>query len=271
MRRSEAFFWFSLVFTVMIFAVYRSPPVLYLGLIYSIVVFLARNSLGHKETLLDGWGILGTAMLLVSPVFLAVRFGEYPSPAAFHALILIGLSLLLFRPRSTVGPNSIAIFEAFLAAAVRSRSVGDLIAWLSDRFVDVTSYLVRGLIDLFNVPITMNGNVAVVRDTIVVVGSGCSGLDAFTLYILASLLLIYLRKSNRNEALLLLAGALGIIPLNALRIFSLLVIGYHSGISFLELFHSHLGDLMFVAYVFLYWWWVTGEGGKDTKSAGLTE
>ena len=266
MRRSDAFFWFSLVFTVMIFAVYRSPPVLYLGLIYSIVVFLSGGSLIDKEVLFDGWGVLGLSMILVSPVFLAVRFGKYPSPAAFHAFVLIGLSLLLFRPGSTVGPNSIALFEAFLAAAVRTGSVAGFISWLSDRFVDVTSYLVRGLIDLFNVPITMRGNVAVVRGTLVVIGSGCSGLDAFTLYILASLLLIYLRKSNRNEALLLLAGALGIIPLNALRIFSLLVIGYHSGISFLELFHSHLGDLMFVAYVFLYWWWVTGRTGRGTVS-----
>ncbi|AFL95054.1 hypothetical protein CL1_0849 [Thermococcus cleftensis] len=267
MRRSEGFLIFSLALTGALFVIYRSPPILYFGLLYAMVVAFSRERLEKKPINLSASTITGVLLIVASPVFLLVRFGEYPSPATFQAFVLVGTSLVLFRPRSTVGPNLIAAAEALLAMSSRSDFVDAMVARTSDIFVDATSHLVRGLIYLFDVPITMNGNVAVIRNSVVIIGSGCSGLDAFVLYLLASLLLIYLRKSRGREAALLLLGALGIIPLNAVRIFTLLVIGYHSGISFLELFHSHLGDLMFIVYVFAYWWWVLKKKGKTSAPA----
>ncbi|ASI98399.1 archaeosortase/exosortase family protein [Thermococcus celer] len=234
---------FSLAFTAVIFAVYRTPAVLYLGLLYSMMVAFSRGGLVERTLRLDAQALVGVLLVGISPVFLIVRFGEYPSPATFHALVLIGVSLLLFEVKSTALPNSIALFEMSLAAAVRMEIVERMIARTSDIFVGATSHLVRWMVDLSGIPIKVQGNTAVVRNSIIVIGSGCSGLDAFVLYLLASTLLILLRKSGREEAALLLLGAVGIIPLNALRIFTLLVVGYHSGIPFLELFHSHLGDL----------------------------
>jgi len=261
-RRSELFFWFSLLFTLLMFAVFRTPYLLYMGLFYSLIIALEKDRLLERKVGLDAPTLLGIVLVGISPIFLLVHFGEYTSPATFHALFLLGVYIVLFDIRESLLPPLFLLFDTALAMLAKTGSFGTAVTWLSDRFVDLTSYLVRGLIDLFNVPITMSGNVAVVRDTMVVIGSGCSGLDAFTLYLLATLLLIYLRRSGRKEAALLLIGALGIIPLNAVRIFTLLVIGYHSGISFLELFHSHLGDLMFVVYVFIYWWWATGRKEK---------
>jgi exosortase/archaeosortase family protein len=120
-------------------------------------------------------------------------------------------------------------------------------------FVDITSKLVNVMLRISNTPIRVHENVANVSNGIVVIGSGCSGLDAFLLYLLASLLLIHHRKFTVKEAALIVIGSLGVIPLNAIRIFTLLFIGQKWGISYLKLFHSHLGDMMFIAYVFAYW------------------
>lgn len=256
MKRTEAFIVGSTLFSAVVFGVYRTPFTLYMGLLYALVMYIGKENVRFRKPGLDPQTILGAAMILVSPVFLAVKLGGYTSPSSFHALALTGASLILLKIRGNEGPLGILGLELFTALIAKTDDFKIFVDKLSDLFVDVTSHSVRWLIDVFNVPISMRGNVAVVGHSIVIIGSGCSGLDAFVLYILASLLMMYIRRSDRKEAFLLLAGALGIIPLNALRIFLLLVIGYYSGISFLELFHSHLGDLMFVAYVFAYWWLV---------------
>lgn len=254
MRKTEAFIAGSLVFSALVFGVYRTPFTLYMSLIYALAVYMGKENIRFRGVKFDLQTILGVLTIIVSPAFLFIKIGEYPSPSSFHALVLIGASLIFLEVRGNEGPLGILGLELFTALASKTEGFERFVDFLSDLFVGVTSHLVRALIGLFNVPITMNDNIAVVRQSIVVIGSGCSGLDAFLLYIFASLLVIYLRRSNLKEALLLLTGALGIIPLNALRIFTLLVIGYYSGISFLELFHAHLGDLLFIAYVFTYWW-----------------
>ncbi|ASJ08361.1 exosortase/archaeosortase family protein [Thermococcus siculi] len=262
MRRSEGFAIFSMLFAVVLFAIMPTPPMLYLSLIYSVAVLLLRNSIKPKPLRLDWPTVLGAGFIVISPLFVLFKWGETPSPSMFQALLFLGVSLILFDFRTMVLPDSILLLEILLSWITRTGIGIYTLNWFSGLFVDMTSYLVRGLIDIFNVPILMRGNVAVVRNSIVIIGFGCSGLDAFVLYLLASLFLIYLRKSDRGEAALLLLGSLGIIPLNAVRIFTLLVIGYHSGISFLELFHSHLGDLMFLVYVFFYWWLVLKKLGE---------
>ena len=256
MRRSEAFIAGSVLFSAVVFGVYRTPFTIYMGLLYALIMYIGKENVRFRKPKLDPQTILGTVFVAISPVFLIVTIEGYTSPSSFHALALTGASLVLLEIRGNEGPLGILGLELFTALVSKTEGFKGLVANLSELFVDVTSHAVRGLIDVFNVPIVMRGNVAVVRNSMVIIGSGCSGLDAFILYILASLLMVYIRRSDRKEAFLLLAGALGIIPLNALRIFTLLVIGYHSGISFLELFHSHLGDLMFVVYVFGYWWLV---------------
>ncbi len=262
MRMTEAFLTFSLTFTVIVFLIFRTPFILYMGLLYSLVFFMEIERIGKRVLKLDVQSLIGILLILISPVFLVVRIGGYTSPSTFHALLLAGTSLILFNAKGTLVPLGVLALDVLTALTAKTVAFKEAVSWLSARFVDMTSYIVEGLIRTSGVPISINGNVAVVRNSMIIIRVGCSGLDAFTLYILASFLLIYLRKSDRRETILLLIGALGIIPLNAVRIFSLLVIGYHSGISFLELFHSHLGDLMFLAYVFTYWWWVTGRKKK---------
>lgn len=265
MKRIEGFLVFSILFTLVVFVVFRTPFIIYMGLFYALVFYLKRDGIQERETGINAQAILGILLVVISPLFLFVKIGKYTSPSAFHAFFLTGLSLFFFEIEGDGIPLGILTIEWLTALIAKTKGFNILVSWLSNRFVDVTSYLVRGLIYISRVPIIINGNIAVVRNSIVIVGSGCSGLDAFVLYLLASTLLIILRKSNKNEATLLLLGALGIIPLNAVRIFFLLIIGYYSGISFLELFHSHLGDLMFVAYVYLYWWWATGIKKKENS------
>ena len=258
----------ALTFTVILFGIFRVTFLLYMGLIYALTLYASREHISPKKPRLDGQSVVGAFLISVSPIFLHVQLGGYPSPSTFHALFLLGLQLMLFQLKGLEVPTLILVGEVGIALSARLNLVESLINRTSSVFVDITSVLVKALVVLSGIPIEINKNVAVVRKSIVVIGSGCSGLDAFVIYILATLLLIYLRKSDGKEATLLLAGALGIIPLNAIRIFTLLVIGYHSGISFLELFHSHLGDLMFLLYVYAYWWLVL-KGRKKEKGSEI--
>jgi len=253
----------SVLLGAVLFVAYRSQFLVYFSLLYALLLYLERESikpLHRRGTLRLAFGV---ALILISPVFLAFKIGTYPSPVSFYFLFMWGLLELSFEAPlliRTVPPAMVAI-----AMAMRTDFLKRVLSKTSELFVGVTSKLVEVMIKISGVPIEIRGNVATVGSGIVIIGSGCSGLDAFILYILASLLLIYLRKSERKEALLLLAGALGIIPLNAVRIFALLFIGQRWGIPFLELFHSHLGDLMFVAYVFLYWKWALGRSKNKRK------
>ncbi len=256
------FFALTLLLTIVLFGVSRTLFLLYVGLTYLLILYLLRNSVSLREPKLDFQTILGLAMVVLSPVFLFIRLGEYPSPSTFHALFVLGLQLIFFSIKGLEVPTLVLIGEVVMALLARTNLVGELIDKTSSIFIKITSALVKTLVVISRMPIEVHDNVAVIRNSMVIIGAGCSGLDAFVIYILATVLLIYIRKSSWKEALLLLLGALGIIPLNAIRIFTLLVIGYHSGISYLKLFHSHLGDLMFILYVYIYWWIVLKKAKK---------
>nr|WP_240924326.1 archaeosortase/exosortase family protein [Thermococcus sp. 21S7] len=240
--------------TGILFVIYKTPFTVYMGLLYILTLNTAKKNPRGRRVELNFQTIAGIVLIITAPVFLIVGLRGYSSPSTFHAFFLAGLSLLFLETSENKVPLGILALEAFTAIAAKTVWFRTTIGALSNVFVDVTSVLVRVLIDLTGIPITMNGNTAMINDGIIIIGFGCSGLDAFVLYVVASILLSYLRESSREETALLLIGALGIIPLNALRIFVLLAIGHYSGIPFLELFHSHLGDLMFVVYVLAYWW-----------------
>jgi len=255
-KKTEAFIITTLTITGILFTLYRTPFTIYMGLLYTLVLYTTRENLKDRKIKPDPQTITGIILILTAPIFLTIKIGEYTSPSTTHALILAGLSLILFKINGSKTSLTILAIEAFTAIIAKTQGFKTLVTNLSNTFVDITSHLVQELIKLLsNTPITMKDNTAIVRNSIVIIGSGCSGLDAFILYLLAASILILLRKSNKKEASLLIIGSLGIIPLNAIRIYTLLLIGYHSGISFLELFHSHLGDLMFILYVFAYWRW----------------
>jgi len=258
----------SILLGIVLFVAYRSQFLIYFSLLYTLLLYLESGSikpLRRRSTLRL---IFGVTLIFISPVFLAFKIGLYPSPVSFYFLFMWGLLELGFKVPLLI--RAMSPIMVTVAMAMRMDFLARVLSKTSEIFVGVTSKLVEIMIEVLGVPIEIRGNVATVDSGIVIIGSGCSGLDAFILYILASLLLIYLRKSTRDEAILLLGGALGIIPLNAVRIFVLFFIGQRWGISFLTLFHSHLGDLMFVVYVFLYWKWVIlNYNAKNLRSVKL--
>lgn len=260
----RGFFITTLTITIGLFLLSWVPFLLYIGLTYLLLIYLLRDSIVPRKPGLDVQTVIGllTIVLSLLSVFIQMSFGLQPSPSAFHALLILGLQIIFFDIRGLELPSVILVGELTIAILSKTSLVEKLIREMSNVFVKITSVLVKTLIVMFKVPIEMKDNVVIVRKSMVIIGWGCSGLDAFVIYILATVLLIYIRKSSWKEALLLLLGALGIIPLNAIRIFTLLVIGYHSGISYLKLFHSHLGDLMFILYVYIYWWIVLKKAKK---------
>ncbi len=246
----NVFVLLSLMFSIVLFILYRSPVLLYFGLPYSLIVYVRHVKIGRPNKLAP----LGVLMILASPYFLLHSFGGYPSPLTFQSFVIIGFTLVFLDLREVLVPTVFMALAPVFALLVRFGVVSSFVSSASSVFVDVTSVMVRHLLDIVGYPIQVYGNVITVRNSMVVVGSGCSGLSALVLYFLATVLLVYVRRSALREAMLLFAGLLGIIPLNALRIFILLVVGYKYGLPYLRVFHSHIGDLMFIVYVYLYWW-----------------
>ncbi len=97
----------------------------------------------------------------------------------------------------------------------------------------------------------------------------CAGVDAMVIFgLLLALLIYHLRLTNRTKAISSVVGILGLIPLNLARVTILVIIGYLRGLEMAEFFHSHIGDVLFLLYVMVFFMLLSGyevSSGKDSK------
>jgi len=49
-----------------------------------------------------------------------------------------------------------------------------------------------------------------------------------------------------------LVGILGLVPLNLARVTILVIVGYLYGLNIAQFFHSHIGDILFLLYVVVF-------------------
>jgi len=240
--------------TLVIFYFYRSPPILYLGLSFVFLILIGEKERTCNLKINTRRTIFALILLVLAVLSLMHPFWKTPSPLTFLSLSIGALLLILCKRLQEFKVEILYIgIGPLLAALSRTNTFQRIETIMSSWFVKATGALLTLMFKLSDMPAQMSGNTITTRGMIVIVKPGCSGLGAFFLYLLATALLVYARKSKFKEASLLLVGALGIIPINAIRIFILILVGYHYGVSYLELFHSHLGDIIFLAYVYFYW------------------
>lgn len=87
----------------------------------------------------------------------------------------------------------------------------------------------------------------------------CAGVDAMVIFgLLLVLLISHLRLSYTTKGLSSLIGIIGLIPLNFARVTILVIVGYLYGIEMASFFHSHIGDILFLLYVVVFFVFLSG-------------
>ena len=83
----------------------------------------------------------------------------------------------------------------------------------------------------------------------------CSGIESFTLFMLLMIVLLFREKKIPwfIKVILITIGGLGDLFINVIRVSILVAIAIDYGMPIMEMFHSHLGDLLFLIYVSLFY------------------
>jgi exosortase/archaeosortase family protein len=86
-----------------------------------------------------------------------------------------------------------------------------------------------------------------------IVAPPCSGIEGIVLFGVASLpFLMTVNVRRITKALFFLAGVLGMVLVNLLRLALILYATYEFGYNGAEITHNHLGDVLFYAFLFAY-------------------
>ena len=129
---------------------------------------------------------------------------------------------------------------------------------LGPSFIHFTIYFSTALVNLFGYGVTPGPDYFILpngqRIGMLV---WCSGIESFTLFTLLMIVLLLREKlSWQMKVLLIVIGAIGDLFVNVIRVTILIIIAIDYGMSMLEVFHSNLGNLLFLTYVFLFYWCV---------------
>ena len=114
-----------------------------------------------------------------------------------------------------------------------------------------STYAVINYPDLYNVMINFG-------EFVVGIGVACSGVASITVF-LAAIIAFYISSTKKNVGKMLIYTCIGVIALyfiNVLRIVMLVLIGYHYGLETMSFFHIHLGWIMFVLGMAVFWFLV---------------
>ncbi len=116
-----------------------------------------------------------------------------------------------------------------------------------------------------------NGPSLLVDDFFINIGAPCSGIDSMLLFFVFSCAIFALDHKKLNKPLFFvfsIFGLAGIITINILRLFFLIMVGVHISEDLaVGLFHTNAGWVMFVGYFLFYYWTMRTfiYNGKKTK------
>jgi archaeosortase C (PEF-CTERM variant) len=119
-------------------------------------------------------------------------------------------------------------------------------------FVVLISHYVLSLIH----PTTVVDNTINFNGFSVFVGYGCTGIESFAVYISALIAYFYSFSniSKKNFILYAVIGVGALYLMNVLRVIVLVLIGYYAGSEMMMIFHAHLGWIMFVMGMAVFWY-----------------
>ena len=124
-------------------------------------------------------------------------------------------------------------------------------AFLLNFIKPTSTYAVINYPDLYNVMINFG-------DLVVGIGVACSGVASITVF-LAAIISFYIASTKKNVKKMLMYTCIGVFALyfiNVLRIIILVLIADHYGLELMNFVHIHLGWIMFVLGMAVFWFLV---------------
>ena len=172
--------------------------------------------------------------------------------------VLMGLTIMFYGIRNLwefylpVGfILAIAVFEFLMGTTL-------FIDILGPTFINFTIYFSTALVNLFGYGVTAGPNYFILPNgERIYMLVWCSGIESFTLFTLLMIVLL-LRERIKwwGKVALIVVGAIGDLFVNVIRVAILVAIAIDYGMSIMQLFHSNLGNILFLIYVFLFYWMV---------------
>jgi exosortase len=164
----------------------------------------------------------------------------------------------------------IALLTIYLAACFSFKTAVDLLPFLglllfvvpilsslTDQLVLLSSFVVGALVDTVKLTAIIEGNNILIPSGRITIAEGCSGLRYLSITLLLAYIICLINGYNRRQSMLAILCAVGLgLFTNWIRIFLLVLIGYHSNMQS-KLMHDHemFGWILFMTIIMpaIYW------------------
>lgn len=234
------------------------------ALVFFLPVALAKYAGLTKLTSKSDWidaavfmtgtgGVLGAT--LMAPVL-----GLSPRLGFVDASVLLLLALVLFYGRVQLRAFALPLSPFITTLAVIlviSNENEAFIAFVGKYFIGFTTWSSAGVLGALGYSLTLGDGFFTVngaRYLVVVIGLRCGGLDVALIYsMILATFLWQPRVAVSSKAALLVAGVVGAIIVNTLRVAILTMVYVAYGTDTGDMVHQNLGDLMFLGYIAAFW------------------
>jgi exosortase len=195
------------------------------------------------------YGLICAALTFFSFVWYLFQSINIELPSVL--LLLLALALYLAACFSLKTMKDLLPFFMLFVFAI------PIFAELNDQLVKLSSVVVGTWIDAIQLTAVIEGNNILIPSGRITIADGCSGLRYLNITVLLAYIICLLNGYNLRQSLLALACATGLgLLVNWIRIFLLVLIGYHSNMQS-KLMHDHeiFGWVLFIAIIMpaIYW------------------
>lgn len=136
------------------------------------------------------------------------------------------------------------------------QSIGLMKDVIGPVFVEATIIISSAILNIFGYAIQISGSTFILPNgTVIQMLVWCSGINSVLFYsVFAGVLLLKVDAKRNKKILAFILGAIGVFFVNIVRVSMLVAVATSYGISLMGAFHTHLGDLLFLVYIGIFWW-----------------
>jgi len=268
-------FEYSLLLSLLTYFITYTGMVLLLTLVFIIIVFVDANKyeklkpefIRIKKFNIDPWMGAGMAIL----PFINYYFNLLNTVSSFGTVdisfVLIGLTIFFYGIKSLKNFYLAVGFDLAIIAFGLLMGTPLFVDFLGPKFIEFTIYFSTALLRIFGYHVIAGPDYFILPNgQRIYMLVWCSGIESFTLFtLLMIVLLIRERMKWWVKLTVITIGAIGDLFVNVIRVAILIAIAIDYGMSMMETFHSHLGDLLFLVYVLIFYWVVVKFLVKEEK------
>ena len=268
-------FIYSIIFTAFTYFISYVGYTLLTDLLFLVIIIIDYKSYGKLEPSYYFFKkinidlVIGILLILVP--FANYIFNPFHTTPSFGNIditfVLVGLTISFYGIRKLWDfylPIGFIVTIAVFSFLMHTSLVIDI---LGPAFIQFTIYFSTGLLHLFGYKVVAGPNYFILPNgNRIGMLVWCSGIESFTLFTLLMIVLLLREKIKWPLKIsLIVIGSIGDLFVNVIRVTILVVIAIDYGMSMMQTFHSNLGDLLFLVYVFLFYWCVIKCFVKEDK------